>query len=87
MFTPRGVYELKYFFCNRVSAPNGDASSSTAVRALIKDLVSKEDAQCPLTDTRIAELLTQQGTPVARRTVAKYREFLNIPPSNLRKSV
>lgn len=87
MFTPRGVYELKYFFCNRVSTPNGDACSSTAVRALIKDLVSKEDAQCPLTDTRIAELLTQQGTPVARRTVAKYREFLNIPPSNLRKSV
>jgi RNA polymerase sigma-54 factor len=83
--SPRGIYELKYFFGSHVATDTGGAASSTAIRALIKQLVSAEDGHKPLSDSRIAEILGEQGIVVARRTVAKYRESLNIPPVNLRK--
>lgn len=87
MLTPRGIFELKYFFGSGVSTDSGGACSSTAIRALIKQLVAQEDAQHPLSDSRLAEILVSQGIQVARRTVAKYRESLNILPVNLRKSL
>ncbi|MFA6014149.1 MAG: RNA polymerase factor sigma-54 [Gallionellaceae bacterium] len=87
MLTPRGIYELKYFFGSGLSTEAGGACSSTAIRALIKQLVSEEDTSHPLTDSRMSEILAQQGILVARRTVAKYRELLNILPVNLRKSL
>jgi RNA polymerase sigma-54 factor len=83
--SPRGVYELKYFFGSHVATDTGGAASSTAIRALIKQLVGAEDGKKPLSDARLAEILGEQGIVVARRTVAKYRELLNIPPVNLRK--
>lgn len=85
MHTPRGIFELKYFFSSHVSTAGGGECSSTAIRALIKKLVSAENPKKPLSDSRIAELLEEQGINVARRTIAKYRESLNIPPSNERK--
>ncbi|GAB1395105.1 RNA polymerase factor sigma-54 [Rhodocyclaceae bacterium] len=85
--SPRGVYELKYFFGSHVATDTGGAASSTAIRALIKQLVSAEDGHKPLSDAKIAEVLGEQGIVVARRTVAKYRESLNIPPVNLRKAL
>ncbi len=85
--SPRGVYELKYFFGSHVATDTGGAASSTAIRALIKQLVSAEDGKKPLSDARLAEILGEQGIVVARRTVAKYRELLNIPPVNLRKTL
>ncbi|MCL4682222.1 MAG: RNA polymerase factor sigma-54 [Rhodocyclaceae bacterium] len=87
MATPRGVYELKYFFGSHVATEAGGAASSTAIRALIKQLVGAEDGKKPLSDAQLAEILGQQGIVVARRTVAKYREAMNIPPVNLRKSI
>ena len=87
MLTPRGIYELKYFFGSGIATEAGGSCSSTAIRALIKQLVSQEDAQHPLTDSRMSDLLAQQGVSVARRTVAKYRELLHILPVNLRKSL
>ena len=87
MRTPRGVYELKYFFSSGLATESGGACSSTAIRALIKQLVGEEDPKRPLTDSRISEILAQQGILVARRTVAKYRESLHILPVNLRKSL
>jgi len=87
MFTPRGIFELKYFFGSHVSTETGGAASSTAIRALIKQLVAAEDRKIPLPDSRIAEILGQQGIVVARRTIAKYRESLHIPPVSLRKSL
>lgn len=86
MMTPRGLYELKYFFGSHVATETGGVCSSTAIRALIKQLVAAEDAQKPLSDGQIAEILAQQGIVVARRTVAKYRESLHIPTANMRKS-
>ncbi len=85
MHTPRGIYELKYFFSSHVSTNSGDAASSTAIRALIKKLVSEENPQKPYSDSKIASMLAEQGINVARRTIAKYREALSIPPSNERK--
>jgi RNA polymerase sigma-54 factor len=85
MLTPRGTYELKYFFGSHVATDTGGAASATAIRALIKQLINAEDAKTPLTDSRIAEVLGEQGIIVARRTIAKYREALQIPPVNLRK--
>jgi RNA polymerase sigma-54 factor len=85
--SPRGIYELKYFFGSHVATDTGGAASSTAIRALIKQLVGAEDGQKPLSDSRLAEILGEQGIVVARRTVAKYRESLNIPPVNLRKTL
>jgi RNA polymerase sigma-54 factor len=87
MLTPRGIYELKYFFGSGLATEAGGACSSTAIRALIKQLVSEEDGKHPLTDSRMSEILAQQGILVARRTVAKYREGMNILPVNLRKSL
>ena len=85
--SPRGIYELKYFFGSHVATDTGGSASSTAIRALIKQLVSAEDGHKPLSDAKIAEILGDQGIVVARRTVAKYRESLNIPPVNLRKAL
>ena len=87
MLTPRGLFELKYFFGSHVSTDTGGACSATAIRALIKQLVAAEDGRKPLSDHRISDILGQQGIQVARRTVAKYREALNIQPANLRKSI
>jgi RNA polymerase sigma-54 factor len=87
MLTMRGTYELKYFFGSHVATDTGGAASATAIRALIKQLIGAEDANSPLTDSRIADLLGDQGIVVARRTVAKYREALQIPPVNLRKAI
>ncbi|MCC6212916.1 MAG: RNA polymerase factor sigma-54 [Burkholderiales bacterium] len=87
MSTPRGTYELKYFFGSHVATESGGAASSTAIRALIKQLVAAEDASKPLSDARLAAVLGEQGIVVARRTVAKYRESLQIPPVSQRKSL
>jgi len=87
MLTPRGTYELKYFFGSHVATDTGGAASATAIRALIKQLIGAEDRNTPLTDSRIADLLGDQGIVVARRTIAKYREALQIPPVNLRKNI
>lgn len=85
MHTPRGIFELKYFFSSHVSTASGGECSSTAIRALIKKLIAAEEPKKPLSDNKIASLLEQQGINVARRTVAKYREAMSIPPSNERK--
>ncbi len=85
--THMGVFELKYFFSSHVSTIDGGTCSATAIRSLIKKLVNNEPVGKPISDNRIAELLSQQGMCVARRTVAKYRELMSIPPSNLRKSL
>lgn len=87
MHTPRGIFELKYFFSSHVATENGGECSSTAIRALIKKLVAAENQAKPLSDSKIAQLLSDQGIMVARRTIAKYRESLSIPPSNQRKSL
>ena len=85
MHTPRGIFELKYFFSSHVSTAEGGECSSTAIRAIIKKLVAAENAKKPLSDSKIAGLLEAQGIQVARRTVAKYRESLGIAPSSERK--
>lgn len=85
MHTPRGIFELKYFFSSHVSTASGGECSSTAIRALIKKLIAGEELKKPLSDNKIAAVLEQQGINVARRTVAKYREAMSIPPSNERK--
>jgi len=87
MHTPRGIFELKYFFSSHVSTEDGGECSSTAIRALIRKLVAAEPAAKPLSDSKIADLMAEQGIQVARRTIAKYREALSIPPSNQRKSL
>jgi RNA polymerase sigma-54 factor len=85
MHTPRGIFELKYFFSSHVSTSSGGEVSSTAIRALIKKLTAEENPRKPLSDNKIASILAEQNINVARRTVAKYRESLSIPPSNERK--
>jgi RNA polymerase sigma-54 factor len=87
MMTPRGLYELKYFFGSHVATDNGGACSSTAIRALIKQLIAAESGKKPLSDGQLAEILGQQGIVVARRTVAKYRESLQIAPANMRRTL
>ena len=87
MHTPRGIFELKYFFSSHVSTENGGECSSTAIRELIKKLVAAENVAKPLSDSKMAEILAGQGINVARRTIAKYRESLSISPSNQRKSL
>ncbi|MCG6199725.1 RNA polymerase factor sigma-54 [Psychromonas antarctica] len=87
MHTPRGIYELKFFFSSHVATESGGECSSTAIRALIKKLVNAEVATKPLSDNKITLLLEEQGIQVARRTIAKYRESLGIPPSNQRKQL
>jgi RNA polymerase sigma-54 factor len=85
MHTPRGIYELKYFFSSHVSTSMGGEASSTAIRAVIRKLIAAEHTEKPLSDSKIANILSKQGINVARRTVAKYREAMQIPPSNERK--
>jgi RNA polymerase sigma-54 factor len=87
MLTPRGVFELKYFFSSHVATADGGSCSATAIRSLIKKLVENEPPDRPISDSQIAQILAQQGIHVARRTVAKYRESMNIPPANQRKSL
>ncbi|HUQ76617.1 MAG TPA: RNA polymerase factor sigma-54 [Burkholderiales bacterium] len=87
MATPRGTFELKYFFGSHVATEAGGSASSTAIRALIKQLVAAEDAHAPLSDSRISQILGEQGIVVARRTIAKYRESLQIPAVNQRKAL
>jgi RNA polymerase sigma-54 factor len=86
MRTPRGIFELKYFFGSHVATDTGGACSATAIRALIKQMITAENAKKPLSDSQISEVLGQQGIMVARRTVAKYRESMQIPPVSHRKS-
>lgn len=85
MHTPRGTFELKYFFSSRLTGDDGEDASSTAIKATIRQLVTDEDIRKPLSDAKLCILLKDQGMTVARRTIAKYREQLNIPPSNERK--
>ena len=85
MHTPRGIFELKYFFSSHVSTSGGGECSSIAIRAIIKKLIAAENTIKPLSDSKITNLLEERGINVARRTIAKYRESLSIPPSNERK--
>lgn len=85
MWTPHGIFELKYFFGSHIPAETGEAHSAIAIRGLIKQLIQNEDHKKPLSDSKISQILAQQDIVVARRTVAKYREFMHIPPTNLRK--
>ena len=87
MHTPRGVFELRFFFHSGITSAMGEAVSSVTIKDRIRKMIEAEDAARPLSDSRIAEILGRQGLPLARRTVAKYREELRIPPSNIRKSV
>jgi len=85
MHTPRGVFEFRYFFSSHVAAADGTEMSSTAIRAKIRKLIAQENPENPLSDAKLAEILSGEGIPVARRTVAKYREGMQIAPSNERK--
>jgi RNA polymerase sigma-54 factor len=85
MHTPRGIYEFKYFFSSHVGTVDGGVCSATAIRAMIKSLITDESPAKPLSDSKIASVLVTKGINVARRTVAKYREAMAIPPSNERK--
>lgn len=87
LHSPRGIFELKYFFSSHVSTEGGGEASSTAIRALVKKLIAAENPAKPLSDSKLTTLLSNQGIMVARRTVAKYRESLSIPPSNQRKQL
>lgn len=87
LHSPRGIFELKYFFSSHVNTEGGGEASSTAIRALVKKLISAENPAKPLSDSKLTTLLSEQGIMVARRTVAKYRESLSIPPSNQRKQL
>jgi len=87
MLTPRGIFELKYFFGSSVATDAGGTCSATAIRALIKQLVDQENPRKPYSDNQITDLLAKQGIVVARRTIAKYRESMNIAPASLRKSL
>jgi RNA polymerase sigma-54 factor len=82
---PLGIFEFKYFFSSQVSSEKGTGISSTAIQALIKKIVEEESVTKPISDTQIAQLLGDQGYIVARRTIAKYRDILRIPPVHLRK--
>ncbi|EER0478481.1 RNA polymerase factor sigma-54 [Escherichia coli] len=87
LHSPRGIFELKYFFSSHVNTEGGGEASSTAIRALVKKLIAAENPANPLSDSKLTSLLSEQGIMVARRTVAKYRESLSIPPSNQRKQL
>lgn len=87
LHSPRGIFELKYFFSSHVNTEGGGEASSTAIRALVKKLVAAENPAKPLSDSKLTTMLSEQGIMVARRTVAKYRESLSIPPSNQRKQL
>ncbi len=87
MHTPRGVYELRYFFHSGITSSVGESVSSVTIKDKIRKMIQAEDQSHPLSDSRIAELLAGEGLKLARRTVAKYREEIRLPPSNLRRSV
>jgi len=87
MHTPRGIFELKYFFSSHVNTASGGEASATAIRAIIKKFIAQEDSRKPLSDNKISSMLAEQNYKVARRTVAKYRESMSIPPSNERKNI
>lgn len=87
MLTPRGLFELKYFFSSHVSTAAGGECSSTAIRAMIKKMIQQENPKKPLSDNALCTILRQEGIDVARRTIAKYRESLNIPSSSERKTI
>ncbi len=87
MLTPRGIFELKFFFSSHVGTVDGGTCSATAIRSLIKKLVAAEPVSKPISDNNIAKIMAAQGINVARRTIAKYRESMNIPPSNQRKAL
>jgi RNA polymerase sigma-54 factor len=87
MHTPRGVYELRFFFHSGITSTVGEAVSSVTIKDKIRRMIEAEDQARPLSDSRIAELLSREGLKLARRTVAKYREEIRLPPSNLRRSV
>lgn len=87
LHTPRGIFELKYFFSSHVATAEGGEASSTAIRAHIRKLIAAEDGRKPLSDSQLVGCLEEQGYKVARRTVAKYREAMHIPPSNERKQL
>jgi RNA polymerase sigma-54 factor len=85
MHTPRGVYEFKFFFSSHVGTADGGECSATAIRSMVKKLIENENPKKPMSDNKISSLLVKEGINVARRTVAKYRESMLIPPSNERK--
>ena len=85
--TPRGIYEMKYFFSSEIKTKFGAMASSTSVKSLLKDIIAKENPKSPLSDIQIADSLTKNGFKIARRTITKYRESLSIPPSNERKNL
>jgi RNA polymerase sigma-54 factor len=87
MHTPNGIYELKHFFSSHVSTDSGGECSATAIRAFIKEIVNNESPKKPLSDNKIAAILGDKGINVARRTIAKYRESISIPPSSQRKRI
>jgi len=87
MLTPRGIFELKYFFSSHVSTTDGGTCSSTVIRTMIRQFVEREPATKPVSDSKMAKLLGQQGINVARRTIAKYRESMHIPASSQRKTI
>lgn len=87
MYTPRGIFEFKYFFSSQVDTDTGSSCSSTAIRAMLKKLITEENQHSPLSDNQLTTLLNQQGINVARRTVAKYREAMSIPSSHERKAL
>ena len=87
MHTPNGIYEFKYFFSSHVSTQGGGECSATAIKAFLKEIVDAEDQRKPLSDDAIASIFKERGINVARRTIAKYRETLNIPSSSERKQV
>jgi RNA polymerase sigma-54 factor len=87
MQTPQGLFELKYFFSPGLSTDNGEAQSSKSVQALVKKIIDEEDKSKPLSDQKIADLIKKtEGTNIARRTVTKYREGMNIPKTSMRKA-
>lgn len=87
ILTPRGIFELKYFFSNAITSPKGKEASTTAIRAFIKKIIAEETSQAPLSDHKIRELLLERGISIARRTVTKYRELMHVPSSNERKNL
>lgn len=87
MHTPNGIYEFKYFFSSHVSTVGGGECSATAIRAFIKELIDNEDPAKPLSDSKISSICQERGINVARRTIAKYREAMSLPPSSQRKRI
>jgi RNA polymerase sigma-54 factor len=86
MATPRGIFEFKHFFPRELGTESGGTCSAAAVRALLKEMISGESGQAPLSDVTLAKLLAQQGVIVARRTVAKYRRLMKVPPAEMRRA-